>query len=124
MRLATKIAAVGMGFLFSTAALASDPIVGHWQMSEDGQPKAVVKITQAGDKFVGVVESGQTQKAKSYVGRTVLMDVVPKGNGKYEGRAKDPRWGALPSVKANITLKGNSLTLTTRIKGSQTWQRK
>lgn len=124
MKFMTKMAMVGAGLVLSGVALAQDPIVGHWQMSENGQPKAVVKITEQGGKFTGVVESGQTQKAKSYVGKTVLLDVVAKGNGKYEGRAKDPRWGFVPAVKVNITLNGTSLTLKTAVKGAQTWQKK
>ena len=92
-------------------------------MSENGQPKAVVKISESGGKFTGVVASGQTEKAKKYVGKTVLLEVESLGGGKYQGKAKDPRWGALPAVKADITLNGNSLTLKT-LKGSQTWQKK
>lgn len=122
-KFATKLAVIGAGVLVSAAAMAADPIVGNWQMSEGGQPKAVVKISEVNGKFTGVVASGQTEKAKAYVGKTVLLDVVAKGNGKYQGRAKDPRWGILPAVKADITLNGQSLTLKT-LKGTQVWQKK
>lgn len=118
-----KILAIGAGVMLSGAAFASDPIVGNWQMSEDGQPKAVVQISESGGKFTGTVVSGQTEKAKAYVGRTVLMNVTAQGGGKYKGRAKDPRWGVLPSVNADITLNGNSLTLKT-LKGTQVLTRK
>lgn len=113
----------GAGLMLGVSAFAADPIVGSWQMSENGQPKAVVTISQSGTKYTGVVSSGQTEKAKSFVGKTVLLDIEAQGNGKYKGRAKDPRWGALPAVKADITLNGNSLTLKT-LKGSQTWVKK
>ncbi|MDO4894953.1 MULTISPECIES: DUF2147 domain-containing protein [Moraxella] len=123
MKLTTKFAMIASGIAFSAAALAADPIAGNWQMSENGKPKAVVTISEQSGKFVGVVTSGQTEKAKAYVNKQVLFDVVAKGNGKYEGRAKDPRWGIIPAVKADITLNGKSLTLKT-LKGSQTWEKK
>lgn len=106
------------GLMMAGTAYANDPIVGNWQMSEKGQPKAVVKISESGGKFQGVVISGQTEKAKKYVGKTVIMNVQSQGNGKYKGKAKDPRWGVIPAVDADITLNGNKLTLKT-IKGSQ-----
>lgn len=117
-----KFLAVGAGVLLCGSAFA-DPIVGNWQMSENGQPKAVVKISKSGDGYTGVVASGQTEKAKKFVGKTVLLNVKDQGNGKYKGKAKDPRWGAIPAVNADITLNGNSLTLKT-LKGSQTWTKK
>ncbi|OOR89269.1 hypothetical protein B0181_07370 [Moraxella caviae] len=123
MKLITKIATLGAGLVVSAAAFAADPIVGNWQMSENGQPKAVVKISEAGGKFNGVVVTGQTEKAKQYVGKTVLQNVEAVGGGKYKGKAKDPRWGVLPAVNADITLNGNKLTLKT-LKGSQVLTRK
>ncbi len=122
MKLTTKIMSVTAGLVISAAAMAN-PIVGNWQMSENGQPKAVVQISQSGSTYKGVVISGQTAKAKEFVGKQVLFDVADKGNGKYAGKAKDPRWGFIPAVGADMTLNGNRLTLKT-IKGSQTWTRK
>lgn len=123
MKFSSKLAMMGVGVLLSTAALANDPIVGKWQMSENGQPKAIVTITEKGGKFSGVITEGLTEKAKSYKGKQVLMDITANGNGKYTGRAKDPRWGIIPAVKADITLNGSSLTLKT-LKGSQVLQKK
>lgn len=113
------------GALVSTAsmsAMAADPIVGTWQMYEDGQPKAQVQISQAGATFNGRVVAGQTAKAKEFVGKTVLIGLKANGGGKYVGKAKDPRWGIIPAVTANVTLSGSKLTLST-MKGSQTWSK-
>lgn len=106
----------------SMAAMAADPIVGVWQMYEDGQPKAQVQISQSGSTFNGRVVSGQTAKAKEFVGKTVLMGIKANGGGKYTGKAKDPRWGIIPAVTANITVSGSKMSLST-IKGSQTWSK-
>lgn len=123
MNLLTKMTAVGAGLMLSAVAFANDPIVGNWQMSENGQPKAVVKISESNGTFNGVIVSGQTEKAKKFVGKTVIIGAKSLGGGKYQGKAKDPRWGVLPAVKADITLSGNSLTLKT-LKGSQVLTRK
>lgn len=119
----TKIIAAAAALTLAGTAFAADPIVGNWQMSENGQPKAVVKISESGGKFTGVVVSGQTEKAKKFVGKTVIIDAQNLGGGKYKGKAKDPRWGVIPAVNADITLNGNKLTLKT-LKGSQTLTRK
>lgn len=119
----TKILAAAATFTLASTAFAADPIVGNWQMSENGQPKAVVKISESGGKFTGVVVSGQTEKAKKFVGKTVILDAKSLGGGKYEGKAKDPRWGVIPAVPAKISLNGNKLTLQT-LKGSQVLTRK
>lgn len=123
MRLMTKFIAATAGLTLASMAFATDPIVGNWQMSENGQPKAVVKITESSGKFSGVVISGQTEKAKQYVGKTVILNAENLGGGKYKGKAKDPRWGIIPAVNADITLNGNKLTLKT-LKGSQVLTRK
>ncbi|VEW11187.1 Uncharacterized protein conserved in bacteria [Moraxella caviae] len=65
MKLITKIATLGAGLVVSAAAFAADPIVGNWQMSENGQPKAVVKISEAGGKFNGVVVTGPNRKSQA-----------------------------------------------------------
>lgn len=123
MKLSIKSIATGIALsTLSMAAMAADPIVGTWQMYEDGQPKAQVQISQAGATFNGKVVSGQTAKAKEFVGKTVLMGLKSQGSGKYVGKAKDPRWGILPAVTANVTLSGSKLTLST-IKGAQTWSK-
>ncbi|MFA9486532.1 MULTISPECIES: DUF2147 domain-containing protein [unclassified Moraxella] len=119
----TKIIAVAAALTLAGTAFAADPIVGNWQMSEDGQPKSVVQISESGGKFTGVVVSGQTEKAKKFVGKTVILNAQNLGDGKYKGKAKDPRWGLIPAVNADITLNGNKLTLKT-LKGSQVLTRK
>lgn len=120
MKLSTKsIIFAGLSAL-SISAMATDPIVGTWQTYEDGQAKAQVKITQSGNAFNGTIVAGNTEKAKQYVGKTALMNLTSQGGGKYKGKAKDPRWGF--SVGANITVSGNTLTIST-LKGTQNWKK-
>lgn len=125
MKLST-IVAVGVGAMLSVCAYANDDaILGKWQTYEDNQPKAVVEITKAGDKYTGKIIAGNTDKAKQYVGRTVITGLGADGNGKYSGgRITDPVTDK--NYRLNVTLNGNTL----RVRGSigiigrtQTWQR-
>lgn len=124
MKFSIKSISVGIALsTLSVAAMAADPIVGNWQLTEDGKPKAVVSISESGAGFNGVITSGQTEKAKGFVGKAVILNAKPVGAGKYAGKAKDPRWGFMPAVNADITLSGNKLTLKT-LKGSEVLTRK
>ncbi|MDO4426846.1 MAG: DUF2147 domain-containing protein [Moraxella sp.] len=125
----TKAAVMTAGLSLSAVAFA-DNIVGTWQTYEDGKPKAVVKITQSGSSFTGVIIEGNTEKAKQYVGRTVITGLKADGGGKYSGgKITDPVNGKTYSLTA--TLNGSSLSLkggynvAGKVVGrSQTWQKK
>lgn len=122
MKISLKSISVGVALsTLSVAAMAADPIVGTWQTYEDNQPKAQVQISQTGGTFTGKIVAGNTEKAKSFVGKTVLTGVKAAGNGKYAGKAKDPRWGF--GLGANISVSGSTLTLSVPVKGSQTWKK-
>lgn len=117
-----KSFAVGIALsAVSVVALAADPIVGTWQTYEDGEPKAQVRISQTGSTFTGKIVAGNTEKAKEYVGKTVLSRIIAKGDGEYSGKATDPRWGF--GLGCDISVSGSSLTISVPIKGSQTWQK-
>lgn len=104
----TSLVALG-GLLLTTSAFA-DPILGQWQMIEDGKPKAIVTISKAGDSFTGVVTKGITDKAKGYVNTTVIKGLKAQDKGKYgQGIIVDPRDGKEYSMTA--TLNGQKLTI-------------
>lgn len=104
-------AVAGAAALFSVAAQANaDAIVGQWQTYEDNQPKAVVRISQANGVYTGVIVSGNTEKAKQYVGRTVITGLTANGDGKYSGgRIFDPVSGK--NYRLRATLNGDTLSL-------------
>lgn len=117
MKLSTKIVAFGAGLLVSASALAADPIVGQWKMSEKGEEKAIITISQSGDNYIGVMTKGLTEKAKKRQGATVLTDITSTGGGKYKGKGSHP---TLPiKGKVTITLNGNNITIKS-IAGTQT----
>ena len=106
MKLSMKTKAIVLAGLttLSMSVMAAEPIVGTWQTYEDGQAKAQVRISQSGNTFTGVLVHGNTEKAK-----------------KYEGKAKDPRWGF--GLPATINVNGSHLSIKVPVKGSQTWSR-
>lgn len=117
MQTAFKKTLVTMASLGISAAVFANPIVGQWKMSEDGQEKAIITISQSGDKFQGVMTKGLTEKAKKTEGRQILFDITDNGDGKYKGKGKHPTLGVKGTV--NITVNGNNITLKS-ITGTQT----
>lgn len=113
-----QLLAIGLSATISTSAFANnDAIVGNWKMSEKGEPKAILNISKSGNGYKAVMTKGLTEKAKKREGAVVISDIKAQGGGKYAGKGKHP---TLPiSGTANITLKGNSITISSRA-GTQT----
>ncbi|MDO5651404.1 MAG: DUF2147 domain-containing protein [Moraxella sp.] len=126
MKLISKVALLSVGLVMSVSAFAN--LVGNWQTYEDGKPKAVVKITESGGVYTGVIISGNTEKAKQHIGKTVITGLKENGSGKYSGgKITDPVNGKTYSLAA--TLNGNTLKLRGYIGAkalgrTQTWQKK
>ena len=110
----------------ATVAMAADPLANtKWQTYEDGQAKAVVQITESGGVLTGKIISGNTAKAKQFVGRTVITGLKADGGGKYSnGQIIDPVDGK--SYRLTAKLSGNSLKLKGHVGPfyrSQTWKK-
>lgn len=112
-----KMIAIGAGLMVSMAAVAADPIVGNWKMSEKGEAKAIVTISESGGEFSGKMTKGLTEKAKKKEGEQILFNIKSLGDGKYKGKGKHPTLGVKGTV--NITVNGNSITIKS-ITGTQT----
>lgn len=112
MRLMTKIITATAGLTLASVAFAADPIVGDWEMQENGKAKAIVAISESGGTFTGVVTEGITEKAKEYANKKVrvIQDLKAQGGGKYgSGIITDPRDGK--EYTMNATLNGDTLTI-------------
>lgn len=122
-----KFAVVALSAFITLPAFADD-LVGTWQTYEDGKPKAVVKISQTGGAYTGIIVAGNTEKAKQYVGQTVIVNLKADGDGKYSGgKITDPVTQKTYSLSA--TQNGDTLSLRGYIGAkmlgrTQTWQKK
>lgn len=117
MKLSTKLFTLGAGVLLSVSAFANDAIVGKWKMSEKGEEKAIITISQAGNGYQGVMTQGLTDKAKKREGTIVLTNISSQGEGKYKGKGAHPTLPIKGTV--NITVNGNTITIKS-IAGTQT----
>lgn len=127
MKLITKSMLMVAGMGAASLAFAADPLANTtWQTYEDGQPKAVVKITENNGVLSGKIIAGSTAKAKQYVGQTVISGLKADGNGKYSGGSiTDPVKNKTYKLTANLN--GNELNLKGHLgpfSRTQVWKKK
>lgn len=127
MKLFTKSVLAVAGISMATMAFAADPLHNTtWQTYDEGQPKGVVKITESNGVLTGKLIAGSTDKAKQYIGTTVITGLKADGNGKYSGgNITDPAKNK--TYKLTATLNGSTLNLKGHLgpfSRSQTWQKK
>ena len=127
MKLFTKSMLAVAGISMATMAFAADPLHNTtWQTFDEGQPKGVVKITESNGVLTGKLIEGSTEKAKQYVGTTVIRGLKADGGGKYSGGTiTDPAKGK--DYKMTASLNGSTLNLKGHIgpfSRSQTWKKK
>lgn len=127
MKLFTKtaLAATTMGIV--SMAFAADPLANTtWQTYDEGQPKAVIKITESGGVLTGKIISTATEKGKKYVGMTVITGLKADGNGKYSGgKITDPEKNKAYRMTAEV--KGNTMDVKGHLgpfSRTQTWKKK
>jgi uncharacterized protein (DUF2147 family) len=124
------------------AAAAPSP-VGLWQTFDDhtGQPRAVVRIFEAGGVLHGRVEqildaadTGQVcekcrdeRHGKPILGMEIFTDLRPTDDG-WQGHILDPQTGSIYTCTARLTPDGQGFVLRgyiviSLIGRSQTWKR-
>jgi uncharacterized protein (DUF2147 family) len=114
--------------LIASASLA-DPILGTWQTEADDGAFAHVQIAPCGANFCGKIErtfKDGAEYASPNKGKTLVIDMVPQGNGKYEGKVWRPSNDKIYLGK--IALDGDSMKLSGCVAGGllcskQNWAR-
>lgn len=114
--------------LVASPALA-DPVEGLWQTQPDDGAYAHVQVAPCGAGFCGTIVksfNAQGEYASPNVGKQLIRNMAPQGNGKYEGQVWRPSNNKIYGGK--LTLSGNSLKMQGCIAGgllcsSQTWSR-
>jgi uncharacterized protein (DUF2147 family) len=120
------IAALVAGF--GTAALA-DPVEGLWRTQEDDGAYAHVTIAACGAAFCGVISKSfkdGASFASENIGKQIVIDMVPAGDGTYEGKVWRPSNDKI--YVGGIELDGDSMKLAGCVAGGlickkQTWAR-
>lgn len=95
----------------ASVAFAADPLHNTtWQTFDEGQPKAVVKITESNGVLTGKIVSTTRPEGKKFIGKTIITGLKSQSNGKYsQGSITDPEKNK--TYKLTATLNGSTLNL-------------
>ena len=120
------LAGAAIGF---AGAAAADPAEGIWQTEVDDGSFAHVRIQTCGNAVCGTIDrtfdnSGEYQSPN--IGKQIVIDMVPVGNGAYEGSVWRPSNDKIYVGK--MTVSGDALVLKGCVAGglicaSQGWAR-
>lgn len=107
--LKTLLAFSTMGL--ASVAFAADPLHNTtWQTFDEGQPKAVVKVTESNGVLTGKIVSTTRPEGKKFIGKTIITGLKSQSNGKYsQGSITDPEKNK--TYKLTATLNGSTLNL-------------
>jgi uncharacterized protein (DUF2147 family) len=126
----TRLIAALMAATFATAASAQDAVVGTWQTEVDDGAFAYVTMLSCGAAVCGTIIKTYKADGAPYqsenIGRQIVIDMAPKGDGTYVGRVYRPSNGKTYVGKMQVN--GNALRLQGCVAGgllcaSQNWAR-
>jgi uncharacterized protein (DUF2147 family) len=115
--------------LMLAGAAAADPIEGLWQTQPDDGAYAHVQIKPCGAAFCGTIvksfKDGADYKSPN-VGKQIVIDMMPKGEGQYEGKVFRPSNGK--TYLGKITVAGKAMAMKGCVAGGllcskQNWQK-
>ena len=124
------VAAIALLFGLATQAAAQDAAVGIWQTEPDDGAFAHVVIQPCGNAVCGVIQrtfrNGGEEYQSPNIGKTLVIDMVPNGDGTYDGQVWRPSNDKIYTGK--MTVNGNALRLQGCVAGglicaSQNWVR-
>ncbi len=115
--------------LSSLPGFAQDAVLGLWKTQVDDGAYAHVDIHVCGNKICGTIvrtfnADGEYQSPN--IGRDIIIDMVPNGNGRYSGQVWRPANDKIYIGK--LVLDGDELAMKGCVAGglfckSQTWTR-
>lgn len=124
-RIAVAVAAI----MVATGSASADPLEGMWKTEADDGAYAHVAIAPCGAKFCGKIartfkDGGEYTSPN--VGKTLVIDMAPEGDGKYKGKVWRPSNDKIYLGK--IALNGDEMKLSGCVAGGllcskQTWMR-
>ncbi len=113
----------------SATAAAADPVLGTWKTEPDDGAFAYVEMQPCGAKICGVIArtfNATGEYRSPNLGKTLVIDMVPGGGGKYSGQVWRPSNDKIYIGK--MTLSGDRLKLRGCVAGGlicskQEWSR-
>ncbi|MCC7319612.1 MAG: DUF2147 domain-containing protein [Rubellimicrobium sp.] len=91
---------------------AADPVEGLWQTEPDDGNFALVQIAPCGGAVCGTIArtfNAEGEYQSENLGRQIVIDMVPQGDGTYEGQVWRPSNDKI--YYGTMTLNGDSLRL-------------
>ncbi len=109
--ISTTIAAF---LLTAGAAFAADPIEGMWKTVADNNGNSgLIEVKVCGTTFCGILtqafDSTGAVMASENIGREIIFDTVPNGNGRYSGKVYAPDSGKTYASK--LIVDGDQLSV-------------
>ena len=120
------VAIIGLG----TAAAAQDAAVGIWQTEVDEGSFAHILMQPCGSAVCGVIQrtfnADGTEYQSPNIGKQIVINMVPNGDGSYNGQVFRPSNGKTYTGKMQVS--GDALRLQGCVAGgllcaSQNWVR-
>jgi len=125
-----KALAVGIAFALGLAGMAAaDPVLGVWKTQPDDGSYAHIAMETCGAAVCGKIArtfNSEGEYPSPNIGKTLVLDMVPNGDGSYAGKVWRPSNGKIYTGKMDLS--GNSLALRGCVAGGlicskQTWSR-
>ncbi|KIC39596.1 DUF2147 domain-containing protein [Leisingera sp. ANG-M7] len=122
--LAGMAVAVGLA-----GAAAADPVLGVWKTQADDGSYAHIRMAKCGAAVCGKIArtfNSEGEYKSPNIGKTLVIDMVPNGDGSYEGKVWRPSNDKIYIGKMDLA--GSSLALRGCVVGGlicskQTWTR-
>ncbi|MFY9238186.1 MAG: DUF2147 domain-containing protein [Roseovarius sp.] len=100
--------------LSAGAALAADPLEGTWRTApDDNGHTGLITVAPCGDALCGTLmkafDGTGTQVASPNIGRHIISQTKPKGNGAYAGKVYAPDRDK--TYNSKLQLSGNTLAV-------------
>lgn len=110
-------------------AAAADPVLGVWKTQPDDGSYAHIQMAKCGAAVCGKIArtfNSDGEYKSPNLGKTLVIDMVPNGDGSYEGKVWRPSNDKIYIGKMDVS--GNSLALRGCVAGGlicskQTWAR-
>jgi uncharacterized protein (DUF2147 family) len=109
-----RLLMAAVGLMAMTGAALADPLEGLWQTAKDDNGNiGLIEVVPCGAALCGTLikafgPSGE-EIASENIGRQLIWDTVPDGEGQYSGRVYSPDRDA--EYASKLVLTGDSLSV-------------